>query len=393
MGRGSRKFLYVIAIFTLAAAMLELGTRLIGSPFDEKTEPRELNQRSDELGQFARDVSECAGLGVRYYEYFLFLAAPCATATVNVGDFFSSRETPASQPADHADLIVWTFGGSTMQEYQTTDERSIANAIARTMAAAGIGVRVENFGATTFQSSMELVKFMTLAARVAPEQLPGVVVFYDGYNDANHGYYFGAGNVQNDLSAKLAVLVEHKSGRLSLYGASLGLAAVSAFWRTYVHRRLERALFHNPDPQPDKANLHRAVAIYLRNTRIAGGICAAIGARCFFVLQPLIATKTPLGPGEAQMIAAMKPSLIEFARRFYKGSRAAMQGNPAFIDASAVLNEYPEDVFQDLGHVSADGAPAVGEFIAGQILRRLDDHAPPGTVAGSAGALRTVPSP
>jgi len=104
---------------------------------------------------------------------------------------------------------------------------------------------------------MELVKFMTLAARVAPEQLPGVVVFYDGYNDANHGYYFGAGNVQNDLSAKLAVLVEHKSGRLSLYGASLGLAAVSAFWRTYVHRRLERALFHNPDPQPDKANLHR----------------------------------------------------------------------------------------------------------------------------------------
>ena len=101
------------------------------------------------------------------------------------------------------------------------------------------------------------------------------------------------------------------------------------------------------------------------------------------MLQPLIATKTPLGPGEAQVIAAMKPSLIEFARRLYDLSRAAMLGNPAFIDASAVLNDHPEDVFHDLGHVSAVGAPAVGEFIAGEILARLRDDAPAGAVAGT----------
>lgn len=64
-----------------------------------------------------------------------------------------------------------------------------------------------------------------------------------------------------------------------------------------------------------------------------------------------------------------------------------MQGNPAFIDASAVLNQHPEDVFQDLGHVSADGAPAVGEFIAGEILTRLHDHAPPRTAAGDEAKL------
>ena len=139
------------------------------------------------------------------------------------------------------------------------------------MAAAGVGVRVENFGATTFQSSMELVKLMTFAARVADQRLPHVVGFYDGYNEANHGYYFGAGHMQNDLSAKLAALVEHKSGSLLLYGASLGLATGSAFWKIHVHRRLERALFHDPDPQPDEANLRRAVDIYLRNTRIAQG--------------------------------------------------------------------------------------------------------------------------
>src|SRR4029453_3637750 len=147
---------------------------------------------------------------------------------------------------------------------------------AKTMAAAGVSARVENFGAPTFQSSLELVKFMTLAARVPADRLPGVVVFYDGYNDANHGYYFGAGNMQNDLSAKLAALIEHKSGTVSLYGVSMGLAAHSEFWKTYVHKRLEHALFHDPDPQRDEANLRRTVDVYLRNTQIAGGICAAI---------------------------------------------------------------------------------------------------------------------
>ena len=100
------------------------------------------------------------------------------------------------------------------------------------------------------------------------------------------------------------------------------------------------------------------------------------------MLQPLIATKTPLGPGEAQVIAAMKPSLIEFAQRFYELSRAAMLGNPAFIDASAVLNDHPEDVFHDLGQ-RAYGAPAVGEFFAGEILARLRDGARAGEVAGT----------
>ena len=64
-----------------------------------------------------------------------------------------------------------------MQEYQTTDARSIANAIAETMAAAGIGVRVENFGAPTFQSSLELIKFVTVAARA--DRLATFTAFLD----------------------------------------------------------------------------------------------------------------------------------------------------------------------------------------------------------------------
>jgi hypothetical protein len=393
MARAGRCFLYVVGILALAMGTLEIGTRLLGGPKGERAVHREKEPEVELARQLRRDVRTCVRSGTRYYEYFLFSAAPCATATVNIGDFFSSRETPASVPADRAELTVWTFGGSTMQEFQTTDERSIANVIARTIAAAGIAVRVENFGSATFQSSLELTKFMALAARVPPDRLPDAVVFYDGYNDTNHGFFFGAGNMQNDLSAKLAALIEKKSGTLLLYGASMGLANHSAFWRTHGHRRLERALFHDPDPQADDANLNRAVEIYLRNTRIASGICAAIGARCFFVLQPLIATKTPLGPREEQATAELRPELIEFARRFYALAGERMRGSAEFIDASAVLNGRQEDVFRDLGHVSASGLPVVGELIARAILARLGGGATAATAAGKGADARRIERP
>jgi hypothetical protein len=389
MGKAGRLSLWVLGVLALGAVTLEAGTRLLGGPKGERSIYREISRDFEQLRQLRRDVSTCGRSGTRYYEYFLFSAPPCETDTVGVSDFFASRRTPASRPAEMAELTLWTFGGSTMQEHQTTDERSIANVIAATMAAAGIGVRVENFGVATFQSSLELIKFMTLAARAPADRLPDVVVFYDGCNDANHGFYFGAGNMQNDLSAKLAALVEQNSGTLFLYGASLGLAEYSEFWRIHGHRRLERALFRDPDPQPDEANLQRAVEVYLRNTRIASGICAAIGARCFFVLQPLIATKTPLGAIETEVIADLRPELIAFARRFYELAGAGLQGSPAFIDASAVLNGQ-EDVFYDLGHVSAFGVPAVGELIARAILARLRDEAAPPRVAEDGGELEAA---
>jgi hypothetical protein len=385
MGKAGRRTLCAIGLGALALATLEIGTRVLGAPKGERSMYGATSEGFEQLKELRADVRACGRAGAKYYEYFLFSAPPCATPMVNVSDFYSSRQTPASAPAEAAELIVWMFGGSTLQEHQTTDERSIANVVARSLSAAGIAARVENFGVPTFQSSLELIKFLALAARMPADRLPDVVVFYDGYNDANHGYYFGAGNMQNDLSAKLAVLVGQRGGTLLLYGASIALADVSAFWKAHVHRRIERALFRDPDPQPDEANLRRAVEIYVRNTRLASGMCAAIEAQCLFVLQPLIATKTPLGPIEAQVLAEMKPSLIAFARQFYELATAGLQGGSGLLDASAVLDGDPRDVFHDLGHVSAFGVPAVGELIAGTILARLNASATAAAAPARAG--------
>ena len=170
--------------------------------------------------------------------------------------------------------------------------------IARTHGRRRVGVRVENFGAATFQSSLELVKFMRSRRACLAERLPGMVVFYDGYNGDNHGYYFGAGNMQNDLSAKLATLVEHEQlFTLSLYGVNIGPRPPTPRSGKLMSTSAGAPLFRDPDPQPDEANLHRAVDIYLRNMRSRAG-SARRSARCLFVRQPLVATKTT--PGRAR---------------------------------------------------------------------------------------------
>jgi hypothetical protein len=69
------------------------------------------------------------------------------------------------------------------------------------------------------------------------------------------------------------------------------------------------------------------------------------------------------------------------------GERA---GSAELIDASAVLNDHPEDVFYDLGHVSAFGVPVVGELIATAILARLREDAAPAGVAEGAVDSQTV---
>jgi hypothetical protein len=52
MGQGSKRFFYVAGVLVLAAATLELGTRLLGEPRGEPSISRETSQGSDEFGQF-----------------------------------------------------------------------------------------------------------------------------------------------------------------------------------------------------------------------------------------------------------------------------------------------------------------------------------------------------
>jgi hypothetical protein len=155
---------------------------------------------------------------------------------------------------------------------------------------------------------------------------------------------------------------------------------LSKFWERTGARLVEFILFPPTTPQSHNDNLETAIRVYVCNMKMIEAICKAFDIECFFILQPLIVTKTPLAPLEQKVLENLKigPEGIRFVREFYDEVRIRMTGNDHFIDASHVLNGRKQSDFYDLGHTSAVTSPVIGERIAHMVLIRVetkDQHA------------------
>jgi hypothetical protein len=358
--------LYFVGLFVVSIVVIEIGWRLIST---EKSEnPRYLAASKDfpELQQLLKD--KYIG-GLKYYDYHYFALAPFSSKTVTITDYFSSRRTPASVERSEARTIVWAFGGSTMQNFETSDEFTIANTIAQRFAHAGLKPRVENFGVGSFQSSLEFVKFGRLLAAIPEKHHPKIAVFYDGFNDIGSAFAFGAGTLQKDLALKLAALVESRSGIVTLYGASQWLAQRLRSWKP-VHEQLQKVLFREPAHDRPASPVENAVDTYVMNVELTSAICRDRKIACFFVLQPLLVTKTPLTEPETIILREVGADLTSYARAFYRLALKRMRERGDFIDASGCLDGRDRHDFYDFGHTSALTSPVIGEYIAGAILAR-----------------------
>jgi hypothetical protein len=343
---------------------------LAARPKDEDPPYAQISIQYRDLAQLQKDNKDAEQGELKYYDYYLYGGQPFSSPTLNVTGYYSSRNTPASVSRETADLIIWMFGGSTMQNFETSDELSIANSVAKVCADRGVKVRVENFGNGSFQSSLEFVKFARLLASVPVRERPQIAVFYDGYNDSNHAFLFGAGAIQSDLSLKLAMLVEGRSASLLSYAASSWLAKKSRLWKI-VHSLIELELFPLPPPNATEENLEKAVSVYANNVAMADSICRTFNIDCFFVLQPLVVTKQPLGPLEAEVAREIGEPATRFVQNFYQRARSRLSGLPRFIDLSHVLDDHQPDDFFDLGHTGALTAPIIGQALGQEIASRL----------------------
>lgn len=192
----------VAALICLEAAMRAT------SPWQRWSNPRyvALSRSFSELDALLEDVHSRGG-PTRYFDEFVYAHGEKRTRHVNFTSYYSARRTPDSAPLAEATHIVWTFGGSTMANTETTDSLTIANTWARVFTRALGPTHVKNFGTGGFFSSYELIKFQKLLREVPTRERPTISICYDGYNDAEYGFQYGPGSLHKDLSLKLEALV------------------------------------------------------------------------------------------------------------------------------------------------------------------------------------------
>lgn len=377
--KSRHKFLLGLMMILVCLLVAEGVARLVSGPTWVNPYYSEMSKGFALLDELNADKQHMFAQGQKYYDEFLYGTAPVSLTHVNFTDYYSARSTPDSVPLSQAENIVWTFGGSTMMNTETTDELTIANTLAVEFGKVLGPTHVKNFGEGSFFSSYELIKFQKLLREVPEDEMPTMVLFYDGYNDAHHSFLFGAGNMQRDLSLKLQSLVEGKYLTLWTYALSQKASQLSKLWETTGGRFVQYTLFPPAKTQGSNDNLEAGVRVYLSNVKMIEASCEAYDINCFFILQPLIVTKTPLTPLEQEVLANLKIGAggIDFVRRFYKNARRSMEGNDLFIDASHIMNGRTESDFYDLGHTAATTPPFIGKRIASMVLDRL------GTKGGS----------
>lgn len=312
-------------------------------------------------------VSDWNTLRFGYRDYYLYSPEPATSQTINFTSYYGARMAPASVDRARAQEVVWTFGGSTMQNLEADDELTLANQIAVELNRRAIPTHLHNFGVGAFQSSLELIKFQDLLRRVPSEERPSTAIFYDGFNEMLFAYLYGAGRFQEDTAGKLQDLIERRYPRLALYAISEWLAGRSVFWANYMRARVETRLYSHHAPDDSRENLDRAVALYASNVRMAKGICREFGVRCHFFLQPLVLTKTPLSAVETRVLQNLDQTAVRFGKAFYERAAAALRQEPTWHDLSTVLNERPESDFFDYGHTSPFSGTIIGKAIAAHI--------------------------
>lgn len=366
---------YVIIIIVAAFVFLEIKARYKAKHGRSGNEIKILKKQNfPDIQKFLADKRLAEEAGIVYYDYFLFAIAPTPgkSSLVRYTNYYSSRNVPDSEPLGTGAPIVWIFGGSNMQNIETTDELTIANQVAVSLKRSGKPATVVNFGVLGFQSSLESIKFQELLRLVPAHERPSVVLFYDGFNDAGLATRLRAGSYQNDLVMKMEALIEGHHGKMFLYSLANLLGRFSAYWRNRMGYKFTDKLFGGKYIKYNRDNMAKGVEIYETNSRIIRGVCREFGIKPVFILQPMIYTKNPLTEFERKVCLAPDNVKLVFMKEFYQLASKTMKPYDDFHDLSGLLDGRTEDDFYDMGHIG----PYTGIFIGKHIARILESYLP-----------------
>lgn len=369
--------LLVLVSVLITLVVVEAGARLLyGPPGHSLTFAARHLTLLEELPETAQFVADHRTHRDRantlYHDHHTFSMRPLETETLNYLPKLGTRRVPESVPVAQATQVIWMFGGSTMQNFELPDERTIANLVTRELKQAGYRPHVVNYGVGTFQSSNELVKFQSVLARTPRREWPHLVLFYDGFNEAYQGFLYGAGNIQPDLSGKLSLMVNMDHAGVARYGAATWLADHSTLFKTFLYRMVTpaKALGRWVD-DASPANLLRTVDVYLNNSSLIRGAARELNIDTLFVLQPLVVTKQGVTGFEQEFVDGMKPGSAAFVRGFYKLAGAKRNGDDDFVNLSGVLDHSGHSDFFDLGHIGPRAAPPIAAAMAKAVAARL----------------------
>lgn len=274
---------------------------------------------------------------------------------------------PVDESHDSAEATqVFVFGGSTTWGAGARDEFTIPSLLAKQMHAAGIAVRVHNFGESGYVNTQSVISLMLELQR---GNVPDVVVFYSGANDLFAALQAGhAGEPQNEDNRRLEFNSSKRRTRLAALTLQRTFSGIDRL-ASWLRRGDAEARF--TDDVPRLAS--EALNVYLGNLRIVQALSERFGFEALYYWQPSVFSKARRTAFEDSLVA-LRP---EAEGELFRQASALVARAPElaaienFSDLSNAFGNRPDPVFDDFIHISEAGNAVIASAMSSELRALL----------------------
>lgn len=273
------------------------------------------------------------------------------------------------------DYRIFMFGGSTMWGSGVRDNNTIPSLLGSYLSKQGYYIEVINFGESGYVNTQEVIALMKQLRR---QNIPNLVVFYDGVNDVFSSFQQGkAGLPQNEFHRKkeFNTLISKKRSLLVFLESLKSLASIR-FINELTNP--EQKLNISYTDQELKLLAQETIDIYHENMRLVYSLSEQQDFKSLFYWQPTIFDKKNLSDYEKE-----RAQDVEFLKDFLNSvnkhvvTEDIRHQSLYYFDISDIFKDEKEPVFIDYCHVSEYGNSVIAKRMMQDIISILESEQEP----------------
>ncbi len=268
----------------------------------------------------------------------------------------SIRKTFFQCPNNYNNIRIFVFGGSTVWGTGVRDNSTIPSFLSKELCQKGFSVEVVNFGESGYTNTQEIFK---LLLELRKENIPDIIIFYDGVNDIYSSYQNGvAGLPQNIENRKKDFNSQYRLNVNALFQNFNNILGkiTKLIGKGKTVRRIQ-----------DNDIGFETVDFYLNNVKIIRALEDDYKVKSFFYWQPTIYTKKHLSDCESKI------PYNNFLSQSYGVTSDLMKKNDQVNDLTSIFDAQEGTIFFDWCHISEEGNSIIATKIAEDIIKYLDE--------------------
>jgi GDSL-like lipase/acylhydrolase family protein len=264
---------------------------------------------------------------------------------------------------------IFVFGGSTVWGTGARDEGTIPSCLAKILCADGLPVEVVNLGESGYVTTQEL---LALILRLQQQDIPNLVIFYDGINDTYSTFQNRyAGLPQNESRRRDEFNLLRNPAQLrsayvkQIVGESYGLGRLAFALRRRLGLNAASRVLEDDDLSVNNDLLKETVRTYETNVRMVQSLADTYGFTACFFWQPIVYTKRH--PTEFESREANKQKEFgEFCVAVYRQISLSdvLSHNNTFWKISSIFDDVTNECYIDFAHLTEEANEMVSKQMA-----------------------------